>query len=376
MVRSRAWIIVEPGKVTSEEFDIPEVAEDSALLKVEACGICGTDKHVYLGHAPKVPFPLIAGHEIIGTIEKLGSKANESMNMFNGPLKTGDRVALAPRGKVCGHCYYCLNMPHRPALCPSPSIIYGFTSIKRKPSLWGGFAEYVYVLPGSNVFKIPEDMSLERALLTEPISTALRAVERAYSPGEPFMGHGYGVGRSTMVLGAGPIGLMVVAALRYSGAGLIIVQDLISSRLDMASMFGADMLIDGRLPLEERLEKVREATEGVGPDVVIEAAGVPQAFKEALDFARRGGKLIEAGNYTNNGPTEIIPFYICNKDLDIHGSWAYPSLIFKDAISMLERTPLPVEKVVTHLLPLKEFSKGLDMVGMEGTGKIAIVIQP
>jgi len=372
MAKCRAWVFLEPEKMEMEEFDIPEVAEDSALLKIEACGICGTDKHVFLGRFPMAQFPFIAGHEIIGTIEKLGSKANESMNIYNGPLKTGDRVALAPSGKVCGRCYYCRNMPHRPAFCPNRNIVYGFTSIRKEPSLWGGYAEYIYVLPGSNVFKIPEGMSLQRAILIEPISTAIRAVERAYSPGEPFMGHGYGIGRSAMVLGAGPIGLMVIAALRYSGAGLIIVQDPLSERLDMASKLGADMLIDGRLPVEERLETVRKATEGAGPDVVIEAAGAPHAFKEALDFVRRGGKLIEAGNFTNNGPTEIIPFYICHKDLDIHGSWGYPALIFKDAISMLERTHLPVEEVVTHTFPLEEFPKALDIVGSKDAGKVVI----
>ncbi len=372
MAKSRAWVFLAPEKMETEEFEIPAVAEDCALLKVEACGICGTDKHIYLGHAPKAPFPFIAGHEIIGTIEQLGNKTNESMNIYNGPLKTGDRVALAPSGKVCGRCYYCRNMPHRPAFCPNRNIVYGFTSIKKEPSLWGGYAEYIYVLPGSNVFKIPEGMSLERAILIEPISTAVRAVERAYSPGEPFMGHGYGIGRSAMVLGAGPIGLMVVAALRSSGAGLIIAQDLFSERLDKASKLGADMLIDGRLPVEERLEKVREATEGVGPDVVIEAAGAPHAFTEALDFARRGGKLIEVGNFTNNGPTEIIPFYICHKDLDIHGSWGYPALIFKDAISMLERTSLPIEEAVTHTFPLEEFPKALEVVGARDAGKVVI----
>lgn len=214
---------------------------------------------------------------------------------------------------------------------------------------------------------------MKRAVLIEPAATALRAVERAYSPGEPFMGHGYGIGRSAMVLGAGPIGLMTVVSLRYSGAGLIIIQDLFNSRLDMAKRMGADILIDGNLPLEERLKQVREATDGVGPDVVVETAGVPVAFRESLDFVRRGGKLIEVGHYViGSGKIDIQPFYICNKDLDIHGSWAYPSLIFRDVISMLERTSLPVEEVVTHALPLEELAKGLELTGSEGVGKVAI----
>jgi len=374
MAKCQAWVLTAPGKMSLEDFKIPELAEDTALLKVEATGICGTDKHVYIGHSPTSPFPFIAGHEIVGTIEKLGRKANESMTIFNGPLKTGDRVALAPGGKVCGRCYYCLNMPQRPPFCLNRNIVYGFTSTTREPGLWGGYAEYIYVLPGSNIFKVPAGMSLERAILTEPLSTAIRAVERAYSPGEPFMGHGYGVGRSAMVLGAGPIGLMVVAALRYSGAGLIIAQDLFAEKLNMAKMFGADMLIDGRSPMEERLKKVREATSGVGPDVIIEAAGAPRAFTEALDFVRRGGKLIEVGNFTNNGPTDIIPFYICNKDLDIHGSWGYPALVFKDALSMLERTALPVEKVVTHTFPLKELPKAFEVVGTRDAGKVVVAL--
>ena len=371
MAKCRAWVMVEPGKVVMEEFEIPKIPEDCALLKVEACGICGTDKHVYLGHMPTAPFPFVIGHEFIGTIVELGSKANDNMAVFGGPLKEGERVAVGPSSMPCGYCYYCIHMPHRPTLCAKRRI-YGFSSVNIAPSIWGGYSEYVYLHPKTYVFKLSKDMPMKRAILVEPVATALRAVERAYSPGESFMSHGYGVGRSAMVLGAGPIGLMVIASLRHSGAGLIISQDLFASKLDMAKRLGVDLLIDGNLPLEERLKQVREATDGVGPDIVIEAAGVPVAFREALDFVRRGGKLIEVGIYTDNGATNIHPFLICYKDLDIHGSFAYPTLIFRDAISLLERTPLSVEEVVTHVLPLEEFPKGMELVGSEGVGKVVI----
>ena len=371
MAKCRAWVMLEPQKMVMEEFEIPQVAEDSALLKVEACGICGTDKHVYLGHFPMAQFPFIAGHEIIGTIVELGSKANDSMVVVDGSLEVGDRVSLVPGSMTCGRCYYCLHMPHRPSFCTGRSV-YGFTPVKKAPGIWGGYSEYIYLFPKSHIFKLPKDMPMKRAVMIEPVATALRAVERAYSPGEPFASHGYGVGRSAMVLGVGPIGLMVVASLRYSGAGLIIAQDLLPSRLNMAKRMGADLLIDGNLPIEERLKQVREATNGVGPDIVIEAAGVPVAFREALDFARRGGKLIEVGSFTDTGPTDIKPFYICYKDLDIHGSWAYPPMIFGDVISMLQRTSLPVDEVVTHTFPLEEFPKALELTGSADVGKIAI----
>jgi L-iditol 2-dehydrogenase len=367
----RACVLAGPGKIEFEKFDIPEVAEDSALLKVESCGICGTDKHVLLGHSPTAPFPFIAGHEFIGTIAKLGKKANESMAVFGGPLQEGDRVSIAPGSLSCGRCAFCLNMPQRPSFCPN-RFVYGFTSTKKSPPMFGGYSEYIYLYPRTYVFKLPKNMAMKRAVLVEPVATALRAVERAYSPGEAFMSHGYGVGRNAMVLGTGPIGAMVVAFLRYTGAGTIIAQDLLPSRLSMAKRMGADILIDGTKPLENRLEEVRKLTGGLGPDVVIEAAGAPPAFQESLEFVRRGGKLIEVGHFTDNGMTTIHPFTICFKDVDIHGSWAYPALIFRDAISFLERTSLPVEEVVTHVLPLDEFSRGVELAGSEGVGKVAI----
>jgi len=374
MAKVRGWVMVEPGKIDMQDFDLPKVAEDTALLKVEACGLCGTDKHAFLGHIRTAPFPLIPGHEFMGTIVEIGKSANDKMAVIGGaPLKQGDRVAIAPSSLPCGHCWFCLHMPHRPSFCTTRTI-YGFNSTNNFPGLWGGFAEYIYLHPKTWVFKIPEGMSIERAVLTEPMATGLRAVERAYSPGEPFMSHGYGVGRTAMVLGTGPIGVMAIVALRASGANLIIAQDILQSRLHMAKRMGADVMIDGKLPLEQRIRQVQEVTGGIGPDVVIEAAGVPVVFQEALTFIRRGGKLIEVGHYTDPGSTEIHPWMICYKDVDIHGSWAYPPIIFGDALSVLLRTPLPIEEIVTHKLPLEELPRAIDLVGTEGVGKV--VIQP
>jgi L-iditol 2-dehydrogenase len=368
----KAWVLTGPGKIEIQKFEIPEVAEDSALLKVEAGGICGTDKHIFLGHSPTAPFPFIGGHEIIGTIAKLGKKANEGMAVFGGPLQEGDRVAIAPTSMSCGRCDFCLNMPHRPGFCPN-RFAYGFGSLKRFPPIFGGYSEYICLYPKTYVFKIPKDMPMKKAVLIEPLATALRAVERAYSPGEAFMSHGYGVGRNAMVLGVGPIGAMVVAFLRYSGAGMIIAQDLLPSRLEMSKQMGADFLIDGTKPIDKRIEEVRKLTAGLGPDVVFEAAGAPPAFAESLDFVRRGGKLIEVGHFTDNGTTTIHPFVICYKDVDIHGSWGYPMLIFRDVISFLERTILPVEEVVTHVLPFDDLLKGIELTGTKEVGKVAIV---
>lgn len=372
MAKVRGWVMLEPGKIELQEFDLPKIAEDTALLKVEACGVCGTDKHCFSGYIKTAPFPMIPGHEFIGTIVEIGKSANDKMAVIGGgPLKEGDRVAVAPSSLACGRCWYCLHMPHRPSFCTTRTV-YGFNSTKNPPSIWGGFADYVYLHPKTWAFKIPEGMSLERAVQTEPMATGLRAVERAYNPGEAFMGEGYGVGSRAMVVGTGPIGIMAIVGLRESGADLIIAQDLIQSRLDMAKRMGADMTIDATRPLEQRLKQVQDVTDGIGPDVVIESAGVPVAFQESLAFVRRGGKLIEVGHFTDPGAIEIHPFTICFKDLDLHGSWAYPPIMFKYALSLLSRTSLPVDEVVTHKVPLEEVPKAMDLVGKEGVGKIAV----
>ncbi len=372
MSKVRAWVMLEPGKIEMQSFDLPSVAEDCALLKVDACGICGSDLHAFKGRMKTAPFPLIPGHEFVGTLVEVGKTAHQKMAIIGGEtIKPGDRVAIAPSSLSCGRCWYCLHMPHRPTFCMNRSI-YGFNSIKNPPSIWGGFSEYIYLHPKTWVFHIPSGLSLERAVLTEPMATGVRAVERAYNPGEAFVGHGYGVGSRAMVLGAGPIGLMIILALRFSGAKFIIVQDLLESRLEMARRMGADLTIRAQEPLEKRIKEVQAVTDGVGADLVIEAAGVPLAFKESLAFVRRGGKVIEVGHYTDPGSTEINPWVICNKDVDIHGSWAYPAIIFKDALAVLANTPFPVEEVITHKVSLDDLPKGMELLGKEGVGKVIV----
>ena len=113
-------------------------------------------------------------------------------------------------------------------------------------------------------------------------------------------------------------------------------------------------------------------TDGYGPDVVIEAAGVPVAFMEAVELVRPGGKVTEIGNFSDTGTVAIHPSTVCVKDIDIHGCMAYPAVTFRDAISLLEHSPLPIEEVTTHVLPLEELPRGLDLAGSDGVGKVAI----
>ncbi len=367
----QAAVMLQPGQIEIREFDKPTPADDSLLLQVDKVGICGSDKHMYLGHTA-LKFPVIPGHEVVGTVSEIGKNANQVMNVMGGPIKAGDRITVVPGSKNCGRCYYCLHVPGRPTLC-SGRTIYGFSNSETPPYLNGEFSEYTYIHGNSWVYKIPKDIPEEISVLTEPVAVATRAVERACAPGLPQVGDGYSIGSSVAVLGCGPIGLLVIAVLRDSGAGTIIATDLVDSRLEMAEQMGADVVINvGNTTPEERVEQIQSLTNGVGVDIAIECAGIPAVFSEALDVVRRGGKVIEVGHYTDSGETQVRPHQICNKDLDVCGVWAYPQIQFQTALDFLQRTRAPLHKLITHHLPLNQLEIGIDMLGKEGVYKIVI----
>ena len=367
----QAAVMLQPGQIEIREFDKPTPANDSLLLQVDKVGICGSDKHMYLGHTA-LKFPVIPGHEVVGTVAEIGKDANQVMNVMGGPIKEGDRITVVPGSKNCGRCYYCLHVPGRPTLC-SGRTIYGFSNSETPPYLNGEFSEYTYIHGNSWVYKIPADIPAEISVLTEPVAVATRAVERACAPGLPQVGDGYSIGSSVAVLGCGPIGLLVIAVLRDSGAGTIIATDLVDSRLEMAQQMGADVVINvGDTTPEERVEQIQSFTNGVGTDIAIECAGIPGVFSEALDVVRRGGKVIEVGHYTDSGNTEVRPHQICNKDLDVCGVWAYPQIQFQTALDFLQRTRAPLHKLITHHLPLNQLEVGIDMLGKEGVYKVVI----
>jgi L-iditol 2-dehydrogenase len=362
---------IAPGKVELHEFDRPSVGDGDMLVEIISAGICGSDKHAYLGHA-KLEFPIAAGHEFVATVVEMGDGAEAASNIVGGPVQVGDRVAITPSTLGCGRCWFCQHAPQKPALCPN-RMVYGFTPVSRPPHLTGAFASLMHLGPKSNVFRIPDGLSTDRAVLTEPMAVATRAVERALAPGIPHIGEGLSIGKRVAVLGAGPIGLLIVAALRHVGVGTIIVTDLSEARLAFAKRMGADLVIPiGSEDMADRVKTVQDATDGVGADVVIEAAGVPAAFEEALAMVRRGGTLIEIGHYFDSGTATVSPHTICQKDVDILGVWAYPPIQFETALAALARSTAPLEDLLTTTLPLASLEEGIEITGSEDVVKVLI----
>ena len=373
----KAAILEDVRKLKIVDYPEPKVEDNGILLKMELCGVCGTDMHLYEGNM-KIPFPVIPGHEWVGIIEEIGEKAKgyESKGLH---LDVGDRITVVPgTNRYCGECYFCKFMPHKPSLCTGRKVMGVNISSIEEPHLLGGWAEKIYVNAEKYwVFEVPEEVPPEVAVLSEPMAVSSRALERAYAPGIPTVGEGFGLGQSVVVQGAGAIGLLAVATAKIAGAGNIISIDMVDERLKMAEEMGADHVIDMRHynTTEDRVAEVKRLTNGLGGDVVIEAVGVPAAFAEGIELTRRGGKFVEVGHYTNPGTVAVNPHTICNKDMDILGSWTYPPTQFGTVLELmrLAKDRIPLDKVVTHKFKVEDAQKSIDTLKAREGIKHALV---
>lgn len=351
---AKAAVVVGVGTVEIKDFEVPKPAPGCLLVKIKACGVCGTDVHIFRGHR-QVPFPLILGHEFSGVVEDIGENASKRLNVSGGELKVGDPVTVVP-GLPCGECYYCKNFPESPNLCQRRLIYGGNRSSAAPPHFYGGFAEYLYVEPGSWVYKLPKDMPMEIGTLAEPAAVSTRALSRATGA------LGSASKATVIVQGLGAIGLLAVAAAKVSGARLVIGIDQVDQRLEMAMKMGVDEVIDMKQfkAPEERVKRVMELTDGIGGDITIECTGVPAAFREGIELTRRGGKYVEVGHFADPGGVEIRPHQICFRDMDILGSWVYPMWQFSESLKLLASGKFPFEELLTHRFRIEETQQAIE----------------
>jgi len=341
--KSKAVVLVGLRKIEVREFDVPEVKPKDLLIKVELSGICGTDIHMIYSKKPfpERPhlYPQILGHETVGTIVKMGSEAPR-FDATGRPLKIGDRITLLS-GRVE----------------EANPFLYG----------WGrGWATYRYIHgETARIYKISEKISPEVGILIEPMSVAVKAVERALEPTSPVDMRGMGPGKTVVVQGSGPIGLMVTIVAKLCGASEIVVLGAPEMRLKMCKEFGADhtINIEEVRSSKERVAKVKELIPE-GADVVFEAAGVPQAFAEGIEMVRIGGVYVEIGHFTDRGVIPINPYILCRKDINLYGSWGAGPYGFVLARRIVEAyyKEMPLEKIVTHKFSLEEAEKAIETV--------------
>jgi L-iditol 2-dehydrogenase len=353
-----AATLVKPGHYEIREYPLPDPAPGCVLVKMEMSGICGTDKHTFQGYITqygdrKLEFPIIQGHENVGTIAAIGG--NGEYKDFEGiPLHVGDRVVVGAN-VCCGECYYCRH--DFPYYCCENTTDYGNNlSAKNPPHLFGGWSQYMYIVPGSFLVKVPDELPSEVAVLTEIFAVSVgldRAKQMSSFPSESFR-----FDDTVVILGVGPLGMCFLMKARMLGAGTIIAADLSDYRLNFAKRLGADQVANvGKTSKAERLQMVRELTGGRGADVVIECAGVPQAVPEALEMLRVGGLLVEAGNFSDLGEVPISPHrHLCAKNVRILGVGGEEPAAYGPSMRQMARymTHYPLREFVTHRFGLRD----------------------
>jgi len=359
-----AATLVEPGKYELRKYPLPEPAEGCVLVKMEMSGICGTDKHTYQGFVTqygerRLEFPIIQGHENVGTIAAVGGDGRYT-DYEGVPLSVGDRVVVGANVS-CGQCYYCRH--DFPYYCCEKTTDYGNNlSAKHPPHLFGGWSQYIYILPGSFLVKVPDDLPTEVAVLTEIFAVSVgldRAKQMSAFPNESFR-----FDDTVVVLGVGPLGMCFLMKARMLGAGTIIAVDLSEYRLSFARRLGADHVIDaGKMSRAERLQMVRDLTSGRGADVVVECAGVPQAVPEALEMLRVSGMLVEAGNFSDLGEVAISPHrHLCAKNVRILAVGGEEPAAYGPSMRQMARymKHYPLGEFVTHRYALREVKVAME----------------
>jgi len=314
---------IETG-VSVVEVDAPSISTpNDVLIRMRACGMCGTDLAILEGRHPAKP-PVILGHECAGEVSAVGQGVTS--------VAVGDHVVVDPNLR-CGVCRYCRS--DRPNLCE--------TLVSIGEDLNGGFATFM-LAPEKAVYKLPLRMNWITAALTEPFSCIVNGFLRArVKPSE-----------TAVVFGAGPMGLFWVSLFRRAGARKIMSVEIANMRREAARRVGADVTIDPSR--EDPVKRVLEETDGFGADVGVEVIGKVETVEAAIQSSAHGGRVVVMGTCRPDALAKFSPFDLMRYEKDILGSHTQAAT-FRTAIDMLDAGYVPVETIVTHQIPLKEIDR-------------------
>ncbi len=349
-----------------KEFPMPEVGDGDILVKVEGCGVCGTDAHEF----KRDPFgliPVALGHEGTGEIVKMGKDVK--VDSAGKPLKVGDKVVT---------CMIFKDNPDITMFDLNKQNVGGADVYGLLPDddihLNGWFSDYILIRKGSTVFNV-SDLDLKSRILIEPCAVLIHAVERAKTTGILRFNS------RVVVQGCGPIGLICIAILRTMGIENIVAVDGNQQRLDFAKRMGADNSVNfmNHKGIEALSGAVKEAFGGYEADFAFQCTGSPVAHANIYKFIRNGGGLCELGFFINGGDATINPhFDLCSKEITLVGSWVYTLRDYATTFDFLKRAKaigLPMDDLITHEFPLEQINEAhVTNLKQEGL-KIAIVNQ-
>ena len=378
----KAAVIEGPGKISIQHFPYPDLEQyQGSVLKVTQCGICGTDKHSYRGETRQnsgsdtefnVAYPYIMGHEAVGILDAV-SPGTIRKDFYGEELHPGDRITFGP-DIVCGECYYCRTAPWYP-WCEDPSReCFGNTmSITRKPSLFGANAEYMFIPPKAYLYKVPDELPDDLAVLTELmcVTYSLDEAKEMFA----FDGEGFEFGGSVVVLGSGPLGLAHIIKARMLGASTIIATDISDYKLNLAKEFGADIVLNVRnTAAKERVQMVKEATHGLGANVVCECSGVPSVVPEGLQMTRKCGVFLEVGMYVDMGGIPVNMAEVTGKNIRIIGMNNHAATGYRPTMEMMLRhqNNFPWAKFISHKFKLDDYDEAIRISQTDESMKVVI----
>jgi D-arabinitol dehydrogenase (NADP+) len=339
----KAIVYDAPRQFKYRDVPEPQIEADEVLVRIDACGLCGTDLHIHEGEfAPR--FPLIPGHEFTGEIVTLGEAVNG--------LKERQRV-VGNSNESCGKCFYCMRGDF--LLCLNLRA-YGVTQD-------GGFAQYLRI-KADRIFPIGH-LSPREAVMVEPTACAVHGMEvLAMKPGS-----------DVLLFGAGPTGQVLAQLLKLNGAGRLVVAAPAGPKLELASHLAADEIvaIERKNP-EKHRNRLRELNP-TGFDYIVEATGSPAVCEDALQFARRGATLLVYGVYPEKETVRFNPFDLFRREITIKGSFAQIDA-FPRALAYLESGKIKVNEIVTDEFALEDWARALEHAWARKGIKTAVIPPP
>ena len=348
-VESPARVLVAPRKLDSRtvEADIPETG---GLLEVEACGLCGTDHEQYSGALPG-PFPFIPGHEIVGTVREMPPQTAKRLG-----INPGERVAV-DIFQSCRACSACEEGDFRHCRTHGLLDSYGFISITKPPSLWGGYSRFVYLSEDAVVHRVPASVDPVVATLFNPLGAGIRWAVKVprLEPGE-----------TVAILGPGIRGISALAACKSAGAGFVLVTgkgERDAVRLRVASEFGADAIVD--IERDDPVRGLKKEAGGLAHVVVDVTAKAPGALAQAVSMSAPGGRIVLAGTKGSADTPGFIPDMVIYKELTIIGALGVDSASYEEALRLIASRHYPFEDLPRQVVGLEGAEEILRTMGGE-----------
>ncbi len=346
----KAAVLVRPGKIELQELPDPSPPEDGLVMKVEACGVCGSDLRRWREGPPEGSGGIIPGHEAAGVVLEVGRSVAK--------YAPGERLAVAP-DVHCGRCYYCRNEKFN--LCDDLRFI-GIT-----PGYPGAFAEKLVltkeILTNGIVHRMPKGLSFPEGALAEPCSSVLAAHEKA----------GASAGNVVVILGAGPIGCIHVCVARARGAR-VVVSEPSAKRREFSARFKPEATVDPSC--EDVVARVRGLTDGLGADIVICANPVAVTQTQAVEMVRKGGRVVLFGGLPKSAAmTSLDANRIHYGEIEVVGSFSYHPVMHELALEFLRRKVIPADLLITHTFSLDEISEAFETAARAEGLKVVVTME-